>query len=245
MQISFLNLDRSTDRLATFLAWNSHLTDLHRISATDGCSYSRSDLRSVGVLDGNMSEYTNGAIGNALSHFGEWERASKGSEVLTLAEDDAVFHRDFESLATKTLAKLPPDWDFILWGWNFDSILSFDLLPGVSSCVALFDQASLRTNVTRYREMPLQPVPYRLNRAFGVMCQSISPSGAAKLLKHCIPIRPMQTYYPLLNRIIRNGAVDHMMNALYPQINAYVCVPPLAVTENDHAISTVQTASAG
>lgn len=240
MRISFLNLDKSTERLVSFLATNTHLTDLHRVSATDGSRFSRKDLQAVGVLEGEMLSYTDGAIGNALSHLGIWESAVKESTVTTLAEDDAVFHYQFEELAPKVIAKLPSDWDFILWGWNFDSILSFDLIPGVASCVGLFDQAALRANIPDYQKVSLDPVPYRLQRAFGVMCQSVSPGGASKLLKCCLPIRPMETFYPVLNRTLPNASIDHMMNALYPALKAYACFPPLAVTRNDHAISTVQ-----
>jgi hypothetical protein len=51
----------------------------------------------------------------------------------------------------------------------------------------------------------------------------------------------METFYPLLNRTLPNRGIDNMMNELYPKINAYVCFPPLVITKNDHALSTVQT----
>jgi glycosyl transferase, family 25 len=187
-----------------------------------------------------MPDYTNGAIGCALSHFRQWEITAKGRDVVTLAEDDAIFHLQFEEFAVKVLANLPANWDLIHWGWNFDTILAFDLLPDVSSCVAVFDQSTLRANVARYQKLVFTPSPYRLQRSLGLVCQSISPSGAAKLLQHCIPIRPMEGYYPILNRNLRNTGIDNMMNELYPSINAYVCVPPLVVTKNEHALSTVQ-----
>ena len=107
MRVSFLNLDRSPERLASFLQINAHLTDVHRVAATDGNTYTREDLQSVKAIEGPMPTYTNGALGCALSHLGQWELASKGSETLTLAEDDAIFHQQFEQLAPKVLATLP------------------------------------------------------------------------------------------------------------------------------------------
>jgi hypothetical protein len=79
-----------------------------------------------------------------------------------------------------------------------------------------------------------------LQRSLGTVCQSISPTGAAKLLKHCLPIRPMEVFYPILNRSLQNTGIDNMMNDLYPQINAFVSLPPLVVTKNEHGSSTVQ-----
>jgi len=241
MRVSFLNLDRSPERLASFLQINAHLTDVHRVAATDGNTYTREDLQSVKAIEGPMPTYTNGALGCALSHLGQWELASKGSETLTLAEDDAIFHQQFEQLAPKVLATLPADWDIIQWGWNFDSVLAYDLLPGIASCVSAFDQDGLRANLAAYPTLPIKPFAYRLQRSLGTVCQSISPAGAAKLLRHCLPIRPMETFYPLINLMLPNAGIDNMMNGLYPMINAYVCVPPLVITTNDHARSTVQT----
>ncbi len=240
MQVRFLNLDRSEDRLATFLNINRHLTDLLRVAAVDGSAYSRQALRAAHVLADEMPAYTDGAIGCALSHLGEWELASKGNTPLTLAEDDAVLHQQFEPLAESVLASLPADWDIIQWGWNFDSILAFDLLPGVSPCVGVFDQASLRANTVAFQKLSISPTTYRLQRSFGTLCQSVSPRGATKLLRHCLPLRPMDAFYPILNRLLPNTGIDSMMNELYPRINAYVCLPPLAITCNEHAHSTVQ-----
>jgi len=180
-------------------------------------------------------------LGCAFSHLGQWELASKEENPITLAEDDAIFHKKFELLASKVVASLPADWDIIQWGWNFDSILAFDLLPGVSSCVSAFDQVGLRDNVSAYQTLALNPVPYRLQRSLGTVCQSVSPAGAARLLRHCLPIRPMETFYPLLNRTLPNTGIDNMMNELYSKINAYVCIPPLVITTNELTLSTVQT----
>ncbi len=50
-----------------------------------------------------------------------------------MAEDDAVFREDFVAAQAEFLDKLLPGWDFVLWGWNFDSMLSVRILPGVPS----------------------------------------------------------------------------------------------------------------
>jgi GR25 family glycosyltransferase involved in LPS biosynthesis len=240
MHISLINLDRSTERLASFLEINKHLSDVYRVPAVDGSTLDRAKLRTGGILADEMPLYTAGALGCALSHLAQWNLAAASDRFVTIAEDDAIFHLEFEPLAEKVIASLPPDWDIIQWGWNFDSILAFDLMPGISNSVAVFDQTKLRENVAAYMQLPVTPVAYRLQRSLGTVCQSISPAGATKLLRHCLPIRPMEAFYPILNRSIPNTGIDNMMNELYPQINAYVSLPPLVITKNEVGASTVQ-----
>ena len=244
MQIRFLNLDRSADRLASFLQTNAHLKDPIRVAAVDGASIARNDLHAAGLLAPDIQTYSNGAIGCALSHATQWDAIARGNEAVTIAEDDAIFHHDFEALALNVIHTLPDDWDIIQWGWNFDSILSFQIVPGVSRCVGIFDQDGLRANIETYQRTPLRPVAHRLERSLGTVCQTVSPGGARKLLQHCLPLRKMEAFYPLLNRMLPNTGIDNMMNELYPRIQAYVSMPPLVVTRNEHQLSTIQQRTA-
>jgi glycosyl transferase, family 25 len=240
MEISLINLDRSPERLAAFHATNAHLASVVRIPAMDGARYSRPMLMEKKILAEPMADYTNGAIGCALSHLGRWEQAVIDKKPLTVAEDDAIFHHDFDALAPQVMESIPSEWDIILWGWNFDSILLFSLVDGVP-CLGTFDQKELRASSATWQQSMIAPVPrpFRLSRAFGTVCYSISPAGAERLYNHCVPIRPMTTFYPGLNRSIPNRGIDGMMNEAYPALQAYVCVPPLVVTKNDHAESTI------
>ena len=127
-----------------------------------------------------------------------------------------------------------------MWGWNFDSVLMFDLMPSVSSCLAAFDQDQLRSAVRTYQTQPLFPQLFRLIRSFGVICYTVSPAGAKKLLERCLPVRAMTISVPGVNARLPNYGIDIMMSSVYPDLNAYVGFPPLAVTRNEHASSTVQ-----
>jgi hypothetical protein len=66
---------------------------------------------------------------------------------LTIAEDDAVFRADFEHEANRVIASLSPDWDMILWGWNFDSILGLEFMANVSPAFMRFDQDQMRQGI--------------------------------------------------------------------------------------------------
>jgi glycosyl transferase, family 25 len=166
-----------------------------------------------------------------------WHRAADESEMLAICEDDAVFHSSFLNLAPQLISTLPDDWDFVMWGWNFDSILIFDLMPGISPCLGLFDQAQLRSAVSTFQARPVFPNMFRLLQGFGLVCYTLSAKGAHRLLELSLPIRPFALNLPMIGNV-PNFSPDVVTNAAYPKLNAYVSVPPLVVTRNEHETST-------
>jgi glycosyl transferase, family 25 len=240
MRIDLINLDRSPERLQRFHESNAHILDVERLPAVDGRTVAREFLQEHGVIDGAMSDYTNGAMGTALSHMLLWERAITEDRVVTACEDDTIFHFEFEKRARDVLARLPQEWDLILWGWNFDAHMMFDMLVGLGPCLAEFNQKRLRDGLEEYRKTPVDARAFKLLRAFGIMCYSVSPAGARKLKSFCLPIRPMDVFFYGIDKKLPNNGLDIMMNAIYPDIQAYVSFPPLVASPNDKDASTVQ-----
>ena len=78
---------------------------------------------------------------------------------------------------------------------------------------------------------------FRLHRALGSPCYSVSPKGAGLLRGHCFPLRAMTLPLPG-RRVVPGRGIDMTMNEAYPRLQAFACVPPLVITENDHANST-------
>src|SRR3954465_5151337 len=109
MRIHLINLDRTPERLAEFTTLNRHLGDVMRLPAVDGQLVDRAPLVERGVIEPGLA-YTDGALGNSLSHFALWDRATGDGEPLTLIEDDRITNRRFETDAEELLGKLPPDW---------------------------------------------------------------------------------------------------------------------------------------
>jgi GR25 family glycosyltransferase involved in LPS biosynthesis len=243
VKIRLVNLDRSTDRLAAFTARNSHLKTLSRFRAVDGATIDLATLARIKLIDpAILPHYTPGAIGCALSHLALWDQAITDGEPLTICEDDAIFHHAFESSAQEILDRLPPGWDLVMWGWNFDTVLAYDILPGISSCIAYLDQAGLRRAIDEFQDRRISPGVYPLQRAFGLVCYTVSPAGARRLREHCLPLRPMKVAFPGFHGLVENNGIDVMTNQAYPSLSAYVAVPPLVVTENRKgAATTVQT----
>ncbi len=159
---------------------------------------------------------------------------------MTIAEDDAVFREDFHEKSQELIQTLPSNWDIILWGWNFDSILSLKEMPNISPSVMLFNQEQLRNSIPTFKKMGSPSYPLRLDKCFGTIAYSISLDGANKFKQMCFPLIPFDLHFPLLNRKLSNNGIDIAMNKIYSETHSFVSFPPLVVTKNIHEISTVQ-----
>lgn len=239
MPVYVISLDRTAERFSLFLERNSHLSEIMRARAVEGAELDRSGLVARGILSPELS-YTDAALGCAMSHACLWQIAAGMDAPMTVAEDDGMFRRDFAVAAQGVISALPQDWDLVLWGWNFNSVLCVDLLPGVTPCVLVGDQARLRANMARFQGSIVPVTPFRLLRAHGSAAYSISPAGAKKLLRLCLPIRPDDVPFPVVNKLTPNDGIDMMMSLAYPQMQAFVSIPPLVATENQRDTSTVQ-----
>jgi len=245
--VDLINLDRFAERRAEFLANNAHLSEVRRCALFDGRDLDMAALIAKGAIDPEITRwYSAGVLGNTLAHIALWDRAITTGEVITICEDDAIFHHRFEAAAEAMVRQLPPDWDVLLYGWNFDAMLLLDLLPGVSPALVLCDEDRLRAHAKEFQEHVQPSQALRVLQAFGVLAYSISPKGARTLKPFCLPIRPMTVAMPGPSRNLRserrlaNVGVDVMMAAAYPQIAAYVAFPPLVVSKNDHGASTLR-----
>lgn len=253
MQIQLINLDRTPDRLVEFKSVNAHLTDVERFAAIDGAALDPARLvrdgtireeiltRDAAVPAGIPAHYTRGALGVALSHLALWQKSIDTARPLTICEDDAIFHSLYLPSAERIVSALPPDWDIILWGWNTNSPILFEALPGAGWCLAYFDDSEIPGRASAYQSRPVWPMPYRLREAIGLVCYSVSPKGARALCDFCLPLRRMSARSVGLKGALPNSGIDVMMLAAYPRLQAFISFPPLVLTKNLLATSTVQT----
>ncbi len=239
MTIHVINLDRDAERLEKFLRLNAHVGEIHRAVAIEGARLDRAALEREGFSERHL-RYSDGSLGNAHSHMTLWRQAVERGSVTTIAEDDAVFAKHFSEASASFLAGLPEDWDVVLWGWNFDAFLWAEIPEGVSRCKLEFNQDDLRRNLEAFRNGRHAHVPVRLRHAFGTLAYSISPRGARAMLDACLPLKNRRVEFSGFDVVIENRSFDSMMNAVYPQLKAYVCMPPLAVSENRHETSNTR-----
>ena len=252
MHVHVINLDRSTDRLAQFKAVNSHLAEVTRLPAIEEDRIDISSLTQNGLVQGDiLSMYPIGAVCYALSNLSLWNKTIETGRPVTIADDDAIFNLRFDGTAAEVISSLPPDWDLILWGFNFDLFMIFDMLPGVSPCVCQFDQDKMRLNTRAFQELSIFPRAQKLIWAFGMTSYTVSPKGAQTLRSRCFPLRPMLVPCPEGARTpphspnFRNVGFDNTLNSIYRHVNAFVCVPPLVISTNEHVKSSVQVGGSG
>jgi GR25 family glycosyltransferase involved in LPS biosynthesis len=240
LRLYCINLDRSPHRLAAFHDANRHLRDVTRFSAVDGRTLDLPALAQRGLAAPDILEtQTPGGVGCSLSHAALWDEAIRHGEAITVCEDDAIFNAQFDRVAAEVIATLPPDWDIIAWGWNFDLFMSFEMLPGVSSSLCQFEQQRMREGAATFQAQAVSPKGYRLLWAFGTPCYSVSPKGAAVLKERLLPFRPMTITCPegvrappqsLHYRVL---SIDGALNSIYRHIDAFVSFPPLVITKNE------------
>lgn len=238
-KIQVISLERSLARRNEFVNINVGL-NYEFVNGVDGKLLSAEDIESNQYFINPLQFPSLGAYGVALSHLKLWELAINKNTVLTIAEDDAVFRADFHSKSIEVMNQLPADWDIILWGWNFDSILSVAAMPHISPSVVLFNQEEMRNNVNTFRSDKGQPYPFRLDKCFGIPAYTISPKGAGVFKSMCFPMKHFELFFPVLNRKIPNCGIDVAMNKIYGTTNSYVSFPPLVITKNEHESSTIQ-----
>jgi glycosyl transferase, family 25 len=238
MNIRLISMESSHDRRRAFLAQNPHLR-FDIFNAIEGAKLSREYLASTGLFEEGLP-YTPGGYGSALSHLALWEEAIQLNKPVTIAEDDAIFRFDFEAIATRKLNALPPDWDLVLWGWNFDNILSLNAMPDVSPAVMMFNQEQMRNSVPAFQHSRYDVALFRLDKCFGIPAYTLSAKGAAKFKSLCFPLSNFTQFFPLINKVLPNHSLDYAMNRVYATTQTFVAFPPLAITRNEHSISTIQ-----
>jgi glycosyl transferase, family 25 len=241
LRVNVINLDRSGDRLTEFTAVNGHLADVARFPAIDGQRLDIASLVRRGIVTQDILDwYPIGAVGNAMSHIALWDRAIESGQNLTISEDDAIFNARFDICSAETLERLPAEWDLILWGWHFDFFLCFEMLPGVSHCLAQFEQDRMRSNSQCFQGQYVFARPFKLLWAFGLPSYTISPKGARFLKSKLTLPLPQGLSTPDHTLSVATRGLDSTLNTVYRDLCAFVCFPPLVINKIELSKSTVQ-----
>jgi glycosyl transferase, family 25 len=238
MQMLLVNLDRSPDRLEQFLRVNRHLGDVKRFPAIDGRTIDRDQLVAANVLMPDL-DYTPGAVGCALSHIALWKLAVIERQPITVAEDDAVFSHRFIPCAEALLAGADPEWDIIMWGFCYGTFLWVELPQSISVAEIKCRDDLLQEHRDQFQTAEYSSVLLKLRQQYGLFAYSVSPKGATALLQQCLPLSPKLIPFPDFPIVDANVGIDCAMNAVYPNIKAYVCFPPLAV-QDTQGTSTIR-----
>lgn len=237
-----LTLPRTPDRLDAFIAHNRRVAfELQVCYAVDGNQINRRELFEAGLITAD-ADWTLGAIGNALSHRSLWKQAEQSGQPLIVLEDDAVVAPGLHDCLEQILPRLDlmtAPWDILLLGYNTDSAVDLQLSPGMSFRGHFSLKNPTPEQIQEVLGRPGDCAAHRLNNAFGTCGYVVSPAGARRLLNWCFPLRDEQFLVPSLKRMLVASSIDGLMNAIYPQLSAHCCVPPLVLSSNRPEQSTV------
>jgi glycosyl transferase family 25 len=233
-----ISLARTPERWELFQKANRHLANVERVEAIDGKLCSRAKLAIDGYIAPDL-KYTAGAIGCAMSHVRQWERCVEADEPLLVLEDDAITRGNIEKVLELIFGSSGETrgYDYVALGWNFDCPAQLDLLPGVTPAQITLKPDELAKNAQKFQQETRIPTFYPLQWCFGTPGYIISPEGARTLLSQLLPLRNFTMTTNL--GTAENTGIDVALNAVYSKLRAYASLPPLVITPNDKATSTV------
>jgi len=229
MDIFVISLEKSKERRCDFDYNNSKYIKYKYFNAIDGKTLSVDKLDER-IFKKNSTNYSNGAIGCALSHLQLWDKCIEINKPIIILEDDAVVNKDFNKHINNLLNNLlPKKWDIVQLNYNMDSILSYKN-TNYETCSCVFNKTKVtKTIISNFVNSKINTTIAKLNYCFGTSAYLIHPDGAKMLKSACFPLDNRIINLPFLNNLTC-FTIDCMMNSVYKDISAYVCVVPFVIT---------------
>ena len=233
-----ISLHRSQERRAAFAQRNGETgLDYVFVDGVDGVQQWDAISKSRRVSKGWQSGWSKGAIGSGLSHCLMWRRCLDLNRTICVLEDDVLVASDWRQRCSEALDQAPKEIDVLLLGWNLDSVLRAEVFSGVA-CISLFEPAfPSPQQIKTVLDQQSRRRVVRLEKALGLPGYVLTPRGAQKLL---LGLPRFEAEPLLVGRGIPqvlSMTLDAQMNRLYPELRAFVVVPPLVLAENDQETS--------
>ena len=240
-----INLARTPERMAAFLGRNGASgIAFNRFEAIDGNTLDFDETVRLGIVK-PMTRWSNKAtIGVAMSHRKLWDKAVADKRSLIVFEDDAWLRRDAKAAFMAAIAGVA-DWDIVLLGYNTDSVFEFNVINDIDLFALFQTRYPTPAQLTAFAAARDPVRLFGLRHAFGTCGYAISPQGAARLRAACFPMDNRMLEFPPSETRFPAFSVDCMMNDAYRNIAAFACLPPLVLSPNDKASSTIARRSGG
>jgi glycosyl transferase, family 25 len=228
MDIFVISLDRSMDRKEVFDKHNSKYISYSYHKAVDGKTIPLDTLDMI--LRKGSQNYSAGAIGCAMSHLQLWDKCIELNKPIIILEDDIIVSKDFKKhINNLTNNLLPKKWDILQLNYNFDSVLSYHN-TSYETCMCMFNKTKVtKEHISTFVHSKIHTAVAKLNHCFGTSAYMIHPDGAKILKEKCFPLDNRIVHIPFLNNI-SCFTIDCMMNTVYKDISAFVCILPIAIT---------------
>lgn len=220
-----INLADRKDRLLRFTAENKII--VRRFEAVSPEVNSREIMLAEGIIEPSNA-YTLPALCCARSHIDLWKQCRDSDRPITIFEDDTILHADFHEHSHQLAATIQ-DWDIILWGWNLDTSLTIEIIPGLWPARLSFAHDKNSANYKTSQSSQVDPRLMPLHVAAGLLAYSLSSAGAASLLDRCLPLGNIAASAPEKGFSgWTNTGIDVETSRHYTAMRAFVCLPPIA-----------------
>jgi len=234
-----ISLKRTPERMELFELINANVgLTFETLEAVDGQLIDLEELTRAGITVEGLP-WKPGAIGAALSDLRCWERAVASGRPVGILEDDVFLRHDFVRKAVEVCDGMPDDWDIIHLGFNTDTVFDVEIAPGCHAQGSFNVWYPSLEDCERFVKTSNPVAPVRLHNAFGNCSYVVSPKGARKLIDGCLPLAMSEVFVPAYPAVFVANSKDVLMNNLYKDMSAFICIPPLAMPINDKASSTV------
>lgn len=239
-KIHLINLDRSVERWSRYQSNNWHL--LHntvRVSAVDGTSLDREALIKEGLITSDCP-YPPGTLGCALSHINLWKLSASENKTMTIFEDDVRSSFRFMEESANILSQAPADWDIIQWGWIFDpSFVWLDF--GFTKAKLDFYDRRYTNRTALFQSEKFSRSLIKVEHSFGLQAYTVTPRGARILLEKCLPLQRRLIPFPGTAVVLDDTGIDCAMCAAYGSMQAFLCMPPLVILDDEQPSDRVAT----
>jgi glycosyl transferase, family 25 len=234
-----VHLEEHVERKRDFLSRNTVPGNFIWTAGTKGADLNRLALMESGFLQRN-AQINDGSLGNAQSIIRLLKLSIDNNEIVTILEDDAILCHHFDPYSLGLLESISFAFDIVQWGWNFDSVLYlFPMSHALGPMEIRARQDIAQMGYRQFQEFAGARTLIPLGHQWSSHCFTITPHGAGILLDLLLPLDTAPFFREDLNLRIQPRGLDSMMGKCYPKMKAYSCFPPLSMTLNDKAHSTI------
>ena len=144
LRVCAIHLAQAEERKRRFLEMNQ-IEGVHFVfvDGVDGRQLDLEELLRQNLMRPGTSRFTFSTLGSGLAHRATWLQAAASELPTLVCEDDAAFRKDFRRQFEACTKAIPGDWDLILLGYNFDSVLDAESSLVLSASGLAFSSARL------------------------------------------------------------------------------------------------------
>ena len=238
-------LGRRPDRRERFFRWNAGKgIEFAVFDAVDGSKLAREDLIRQRIIEADLP-FSNGAVGNGLSHKRLWEICVEANQAIIVFEDDAYVPHSLKDWFPTIRAELQERCELFYLGYNRNAVLSVGFGNGQWSNIAFEEPAGSFDSLAEQHDRWSNAASHcavDLRLGWGILAYAVSPRGAELLLQHCFPMSNKIAVRMFgSGRMLTPYALDGIINTVIQRglVRARALFPPLVIGPNEEADSDI------